>query len=155
MIKIFASNVIERHIVYPFLLESVGNKIAQAQTPKLYKRHMNNAWIEIISCSPCFAFCCFFSSLVHKQYGTTLIPLKTNMVPLLQPYSFSCLFHCIELLYNKTSFHYNQRTNSSPFKLQVDTKGPTHPLVADFISLVRDLWMKSFRFGLESLHKQD
>ena len=42
------------------LLESIEDKIAQAQT--LIQRHMNNAWSEMVSCSHCFALY-YFSSL--------------------------------------------------------------------------------------------
>ena len=41
------------------ILESIKDKIAQAQTP--IQRHMNNAWSEMVSRSPCFVFDCFSS----------------------------------------------------------------------------------------------
>jgi hypothetical protein len=37
------------------------DNIAQAYTHKCTQRHMNNAWSEMVSCSPCFAFYCFSS----------------------------------------------------------------------------------------------
>ena len=66
-----------QHLEYLFchikVLESIGDKIAQAQTP--IQMHMNNSWSEMISCSPCFAFHCFSSLHWFTQIITTTDPV--------------------------------------------------------------------------------
>jgi hypothetical protein len=39
----------------------------------------------------------------HEQYAKSLIPLRTSMVALFQPYSFSCLFHYILIGYEQSN----------------------------------------------------
>ena len=39
----------------------------------------------------------------YKQYGIILIPLRTSIVALLEPYSFSCLFHYISIDYEQSN----------------------------------------------------
>ena len=57
-----------------------GNAQARTHT----QRHMNNAWREIVSCSPSCTFYCFSFFLgSYKQYEITLIPLG----PVLWPHS--------------------------------------------------------------------
>jgi hypothetical protein len=55
------------------------DEIAQAYT--YTQRHMNDAWSEMVSCSPCFAFYSFLYSLWFIQtIWDTLIPLWTSIL---------------------------------------------------------------------------
>ena len=57
--SIFLNNIKTK--MKPTSLEAnkTRDEIAQARTQT--PRHMNNAWSEMVSCSPCFAFYCFSS----------------------------------------------------------------------------------------------
>ena len=62
-------------------INKTRDEIAQAYTHT--QRRVNNAWSEIVSCSPCFAFIAFLLFIgSYTQYGITLIRLRTSIVAL-------------------------------------------------------------------------
>ena len=64
---------------YPLLLEFNKTKDENTQVKIHTKRHMNNAWSEMVSWSPRFSFYCFF--FVHIN-NMGLLLSWTNVVAL-------------------------------------------------------------------------
>ena len=84
------------------LLESIGDQIAQAQT--LIQKLMNNAWSEMVSCSPCFAFYCFFSLHWFTQtIWDNSYPSSDYHGCLILTLFFSCFFLYIFINYEQSN----------------------------------------------------
>ena len=99
------------------------DKIARAYTHT--QRHMNNAWSKMVSCSPHLFFFFFLKKKIvflgsYKQFGITLIPLRTSNVVLIFFHASSMTFLSTTnnlMLYILNSYFASSQRLLNPFPL--------------------------------------